>query len=756
MARPAGGAGNLQRRYRRAYAILALVFLAAVIAVTVALLARTRAVREADELWEPGQIAARELLTAVNDQETGQRGFILTGDETFLAPYLSGRTEADRAFDALHEIFGGEAEVVARIEVVRSSLADWQRQAAEPRISKARVDLGAAQDSVAEGSAKRLLEVVRADHADLVATIDRGSERAEAASNRSFLALLATTLVAGFLLLGAASWVLSRTRAWAAERDELLDIERQLRLDNAAAAERLEQAATLFRAVIGAAPVGVAVFDREMRFVHINETLAMRNGRSIADHIGCTVADILPPPSADRFVAMLHRAAAGDAITQMPITSDRGNASEKRHSLLSIFPVRAPDGALLAIGATVVDVTEPTRVAAELGEATALLDTLIEESPIGLAYFDLDGCYRRINRSLADLNGVPADATIGRTIFEVVPDLAPTLDRMFADVVATRTAVRDVEVIGTTQAMPGVQRHWLEGFYPVKNPGGELLGVGVAALEITDLRRSEQRLRHIASRLQASLLPTEVPDADGFEFSVRYRAAGIDMDVGGDFYDIAQRADGSYSIFIGDVCGHDIEAAVVTGLVRHTMTAAAQHLADPAVVLRWANQAVLDNADDGRFVTAVHARLEAAPGNAPAQLHLALAGHPHPIMIPASGAPSTEIGTTGQLLGFSRDSRSVTTTVEIAPGDTVVMYTDGLSENAVPRLTADELMALVTRSVVDSADATIDNILRRYDDLRLRTALDDVAVLVIRRKVVAIRALAPRPLAAPLRRSATV
>ena len=126
VARPAGGAGNLQRRYRRAYAVLALVFLAAGIAVTVALVARTRAVREADELWDPGQIAARELLTAMIDQETGQRGFIITGDETYLAPYLSGRTEADRSFDALHKIFGGEAEVVARIEVVRSSLADWR------------------------------------------------------------------------------------------------------------------------------------------------------------------------------------------------------------------------------------------------------------------------------------------------------------------------------------------------------------------------------------------------------------------------------------------------------------------------------------------------------------------------------------------------------------------------------------------------------------------------------------------------------
>ncbi len=217
---------------------------------------------------------------------------------------------------------------------------------------------------------------------------------------------------------------------------------------------------------------------------------------------------------------------------------------------------------------------------------------------------------------------------------------------------------------------------------------------------IGQLRVAQQRLRDTIGTLQLGLLPNEVPQLDNVAIAVAYLPATDDLEVGGDFYDISTPSEGSIAITVGDVCGHDVVAAVITGLVRNTISAASAHLDDPSEVLDWANRALRQRSRDTRFVTVAQAHLDHTSNT----LRLALAGHPRPILIPGNGDPPREIGAAGTLLGVLASPAITTVDVPVNDGDQVLFYTDGLTENTRPRLTTEELLALIVRSTADTAN----------------------------------------------------
>lgn len=123
----------------------------------------------------------------------------------------------------------------------------------------------------------------------------------------------------------------------------------------------------------------------------------------------------------------------------------------------------------------------------------AELNSLYDSAPIGLGFFDRDYRYIRINDQLAAINGVPAEEHIGRTIREVLPVNAPAVEPVIDRVFATGEAVGDYEVTGETPSQPGVTRHWITGFYPVKNVNGGVDAVGAWVIEISERKRAEER-----------------------------------------------------------------------------------------------------------------------------------------------------------------------------------------------------------------------------------------------------------------------
>ena len=129
----------------------------------------------------------------------------------------------------------------------------------------------------------------------------------------------------------------------------------------------------------------------------------------------------------------------------------------------------------------------------------------------------------------------------------------------------------------------------------------------VASLAIENARL-EERERHIARTLQASLLPQTLPEIDGLEAAARYLAGGEGTVVGGDLYDLFAVED-NWALVLGDVCGKGAEAAALTAMVRYTIRAEVVHHSSPGEVLGLLNEAILRQDDTGRFCTVLHGRV---------------------------------------------------------------------------------------------------------------------------------------------------
>jgi PAS domain S-box-containing protein len=130
-------------------------------------------------------------------------------------------------------------------------------------------------------------------------------------------------------------------------------------------------------------------------------------------------------------------------------------------------------------------------------ESLALLDTLQRHAPIGIAFTDRDYRFSRVNDELAAINGLPAEAHIGRTVGETVPDIWPQLEPVYRRVLAGESVVK-LEMSGQTVAKPGEERHWVSSFYPVRGRNQDVIGIGVFVSEITERKRAEAVLREQA------------------------------------------------------------------------------------------------------------------------------------------------------------------------------------------------------------------------------------------------------------------
>jgi serine phosphatase RsbU (regulator of sigma subunit) len=188
--------------------------------------------------------------------------------------------------------------------------------------------------------------------------------------------------------------------------------------------------------------------------------------------------------------------------------------------------------------------------------------------------------------------------------------------------------------------------------------------------------RMFRRRTEIADMLQASLLPRELPAIPGVRISAAYVAATDGIDVGGDFYDVFRTPDG-WGLSIGDVCGKGEDAAAVTAAARHAIRTLAYWNADPAEVLRQANDLLLSQEYDGRFVTACAAQLSWEGKEL--KVLIGGAGHPAPVVVRQDGRVQMLAGG-GMPLGIFPDSEASEEEVRLDQGDVLFLYTDGITE----------------------------------------------------------------------------
>lgn len=236
--------------------------------------------------------------------------------------------------------------------------------------------------------------------------------------------------------------------------------------------------------------------------------------------------------------------------------------------------------------------------------------------------------------------------------------------------------------------------------------------------------RAREQSDETARTLQESILPPAMPQIPGCELAVRFIPG--DGPVSGDFYDGFMVDADCWALLIGDVCGKGAQAAAATAMARWTLRSSLGQGASPAEALRLLNDVMLARREDQRFITAVCMTVTVTPGTA--LVKLACAGHPAPILVPAEGSPD-EVSVHGDLLGVLPSVRLHTAELELRPGDSVVAYTDGVTDQG-PDLQISPEQALREQAGTHAHElaAALEKLARRP----LSPHPDDVAIIALR------------------------
>jgi serine phosphatase RsbU (regulator of sigma subunit) len=290
--------------------------------------------------------------------------------------------------------------------------------------------------------------------------------------------------------------------------------------------------------------------------------------------------------------------------------------------------------------------------------------------------------------------------------------------------------------------------------FPLRAPGGEILGTfcvvdtkirswtesEVEVLEtLAHAAAGEIALRAIAATasafaatLQSSLLPPAMPNIPGADLAARYLPANDGFGVLGDFFDAFEIGD-AWVLVIGDVCGHGVEAARTTLLARWTLRAVAQRNAHPGAMLDALDAELLRRAgDDEPFLTAQVIVLRVA-GDGSVNFEIANGGHPHPLVLRRSGEVEV-VEVPGGILGIMATEPRPSLVGTLAPGELVMLYTDGLSEaRDGGRFFGDEALAdcLVNAGGGSAADVA-DEVVAATTAFTQGRIVDDIAVVVLR------------------------
>ncbi|MBB5938951.1 SpoIIE family protein phosphatase [Streptomyces zagrosensis] len=322
-------------------------------------------------------------------------------------------------------------------------------------------------------------------------------------------------------------------------------------------------------------------------------------------------------------------------------------------------------------------------------------EDLYEHAPCGYLSTQLDGRIAKVNTTLLDWLGYQPEDLVGRKYFSELLTVGGRLyhETHFAPMLRMHGEISGIAL--ELKATDGSRLPVLVTSTVKKGGGGQPLLIRTTIFDARDRRayetellrarqaadRERDRLQALTTTLQKTLLPPTLANVPGLDVCAHYHVASVD-EVGGDFYDLFPLAAGTWGMFLGDVCGKGVAAAAVTSLARYTLRAAAVYHPDPVAVLGNLNTVLNHeyNGADPRFCTVVFGLLTPDRVHGGFQITLASGGHPPALLMRADGTADILPTPGGQLIGVLPDAHISTTTVHLAPGDTLLLHTDGLTE----------------------------------------------------------------------------
>jgi len=363
-----------------------------------------------------------------------------------------------------------------------------------------------------------------------------------------------------------------------------------------------------------------------------------------------------------------------------------------------------------------------------------------ELAPCGFLVSSQDGTILEANDLIANLLGLPVEDLLGRTF----ASLLSVGGRMFhethyAPMLAMHGEAKEIAfdlVAADGQRVPVLVSSNVAGnadpsLVRIRTVVFEARGRRTYEQELLRARRSaeesEARATELATTLQESFVPPAPPNVPGLEFSAAYRPAGAGREVGGDFYDIFQIKADEWIVALGDVSGKGVKAATVTTFVRRTIRALSIRDADPVAVLHDLNDALLAHASD-KFCTVVLLHLVHEDGRW--SVTASSGGHPLPLLRDADG-DVRELGRPGSLVGAIAETSAHASTIVLDYGQTIVLYTDGVTEarHADGSFYGDARLVRVVSEARHGPHAITEAVLDDVLSFQHGDARDDIAII---------------------------
>ncbi|MGP4008467.1 SpoIIE family protein phosphatase [Streptomyces sp. 4N124] len=504
--------------------------------------------------------------------------------------------------------------------------------------------------------------------------------------------------------------------------------------------QRVETDLALCERLINQSPIGLALMDPDLRYLLVNPALERIDGIPAEDHIGRTLRETLPLPDIDTIESALRQVLTTGTplLDQYHVGRPPADPEHEHAWSLSFYRLEDPGGRVLGAATSVVDVTERHRAASEADRARRRLALIADASTRVGTSLEVEQTARELAEvatgALADVVAVDvldsalacrrirrtdnspeyfralalkaAHPTVALRAADPPGDLAaydgdrlvtlcvhtgrPILVSHVGDHDLPRIA-RDAEA-ATLLAQAGVHSYLavpltahgeVLGALDLKRTGNplpfdaddvvlacELAGRAAVAI---DNARWFQSVRNTALNLQRSLLPDHPPHHTGLELASRYQPAQATSEVGGDWYDVIPLSDDKTALVVGDVMGNGIDAAATMGRLRTATCAYADLDLAPGAVLQHLDKITCDL--EHYIVTCLYAVYDPRTR----QCLIANAGHMPPALAGPEHAPTLLDLPSGAPLGVGGIPFE-TTTVDLSPGDLLVLYTDGLVE----------------------------------------------------------------------------
>jgi sigma-B regulation protein RsbU (phosphoserine phosphatase) len=373
--------------------------------------------------------------------------------------------------------------------------------------------------------------------------------------------------------------------------------------------------------------------------------------------------------------------------------------------------VRDRQGNLLYYEGTVEDITPQRQVEEALKHSESLYHSLVETMPQGVFRRDLQGRFTFANQTYAKYFKLKPEDLLGKTDFDQFPrELA---EKYWRDDLSIMEKGVTVEIVETTQPKGATERKFHHVIKtPLRDETGKVIGLQGMVWDITEQKLAQEKIRQttaelarsreelhnknqmmeenlrVAADIQLTMLPqtypsfppNATPEQSAFQFVHRYEAA---ESVSGDFFSITAISDTEVGVFICDVTGHGVRAALVTAMIRALAEELKPLARDPGNFLRKLNTdlcSILKNTGSPMLTTAFYAVADCRTG----ALRFANAGHPKPLIIRrATGRVDTLANNSGRsqpALGLFEDPPYATSEAALQPGDFLMLFTDGVYE----------------------------------------------------------------------------